>query len=467
MSQGRSLKALALLSLGLTNDDGTPIFDLSVLPWSAAAPPSSLKLSAKELRCEVTRRCVAAENVLNAPRPGQWPVKKSTEWLIGNPIVAEEEVAFIKKTILDRVSVSEHAGLEGVPSLPSSKSGGGNWVGKYPYLRLIHAIIDDNDIKTAYLRRLHIPGGRMAVENRNTEAARTSNVWYMVAEKWNDELFSPTTSIKDSHSDYSWPIAIPWESVEKLQPATPEKVEEKWNSMNLALKRAISNWERSGQGDGGITGEDDLDDDDIDGEDGDDAKRFGSLEGRSQRALDLRHNFFDKWNTYLLYLWDVLDEHNLVQSTMQQLLEGVGAGNGSNGVPSVVGGRRQSDDNDSLSSSKKSKTANEDAAAFQQLSTSIESHSQSLVAAARIAAAEQAKNRTQSRASEIQGRINSLRDSKREMAIRLTTANIQQVAVDAIVAQMTSIDEEIQSQTVELNSILSTPTRSNRSPSTN
>ena len=286
VSQGRSLKALALLSLGLTNDDGTPIFDLSVLPWSAAAPPSSLKLSAKELRCEVTRRCVAAENVLNAPRPGQWPVKKSTEWLIGNPIVAEEEVAFIKKTILDRVSVSERAGLEGVPSLPSSKSGGGNWVGKYPYLRLIHAIIDDNDIKTAYLRRLHIPGGRMAVENRNTEAARTSNVWYMVAEKWNDELFFPTTSIKDSHSDYSRPIAIPWESVEKLQPATPEKVEEKWNSMNLALKRAISNWERSGQGDGGITGEDDLDDDDIDGEDGDDAKRFGSLEGRSQRALD-------------------------------------------------------------------------------------------------------------------------------------------------------------------------------------
>ena len=103
-------------------------------------------------------------------------MKKSTEWLIGNPIVAEEEVAFIKKTILDRVSVSERAGLEGVPSLPSSKSGGGNWVGKYPYLRLIHAIIDDNDIKTAYLRRLHIPGGRMAVENRNTEAARRSNV---------------------------------------------------------------------------------------------------------------------------------------------------------------------------------------------------------------------------------------------------------------------------------------------------
>ena len=77
--------------------------------------------------------------------------------------------------------------------------------------------------------------------------------------------------------------------------------------MNLALKRAISNWKRSGQGDGGYTGEDDdVDNDDMDGEEGDDEQeepnRFGSLAGRSQHALDLRHNFFDKWNTYLLYL---------------------------------------------------------------------------------------------------------------------------------------------------------------------
>ena len=183
--------------------------------------------------------------------------------------------------------------------------------------------------------------------------------------------------------------------------------------------------------------------------------------------LRLFPNFFDKWNTYLLYLWEVLDEHNLVQSTMQQLLEGVGAGNGNNGVPSVVGGRRQSDENDSLSSSKKSKTANEDAAAFEKLSSSIESHSKSLVAAAKISAAEQAKNRIQSRASEIQGRVNSLRDSKRDMAIRLMTANIQQVTVDAILAQMTSIDKEIASLTVELNSIMTTPTRRNRSPNEN
>jgi hypothetical protein len=79
--------------------------------------------------------------------------------------------------------------------------------------------------------------------------------------------------------------------------------------MNLALKRGISNWKRSGQGDGGHTGEDEDEEkeDDYDGNNGeddeeDDTKRFGSLAGRSQRALDLHCNFFDDRNTYLLYL---------------------------------------------------------------------------------------------------------------------------------------------------------------------
>ncbi len=67
-----------------------------------------------------------------------------------------------------------------------------------------------------------------------------------------------------------------------------------------------------------------------------------------------------------------------------------------------------------------------------QLSTSIELYSKSLLAAVKISAAEQAKNRAQSRASEIHARINSLRDNKREMALRLTTPNIPQITVDAI-----------------------------------
>ncbi len=35
VDKGRTLKALALLSLGLKNEDGSLIFNPSVLPWSA------------------------------------------------------------------------------------------------------------------------------------------------------------------------------------------------------------------------------------------------------------------------------------------------------------------------------------------------------------------------------------------------------------------------------------------------
>ncbi len=121
----------------------------------------------------------------------------------------------------------------------ASNVGTGNWIGKYPLLRLIHAIVDDNEIKTAYLHRLHIPNGRMAIENRRTPAAIAENVWTMVANKWNDPLFQPMTLVKETHSDFARLISIPFDAVSKLQPATPEKVEEKWNTMNLALKQAF------------------------------------------------------------------------------------------------------------------------------------------------------------------------------------------------------------------------------------
>jgi hypothetical protein len=81
----------------------------------------------------------------------------------------------------------------------------------------------------------------MAVENRRTPAVIASNVFHMVAEKWNNQSFAPATSIKDSHSDFSLPISIPFDAVCNLMPATPEKVAVKWNEMNTALKRIIHN----------------------------------------------------------------------------------------------------------------------------------------------------------------------------------------------------------------------------------
>ena len=54
--------------------------------------------------------------------------------------------------------------------------------------------------------------------------------------------FLPVTLVKlDMHSNFACPVAITFEMIEKLQPATIEKVEEKWNSTNLTVKRIIQN----------------------------------------------------------------------------------------------------------------------------------------------------------------------------------------------------------------------------------
>ena len=108
-SHGRSLKALAVLSLGLKNNDGSPTFDPSVLPWSAALRPSALKMTAKDLRDEVKRRSEAAgDDALTAPRPKQWTVGKATEWLEANPIAADDEMpSFITLFNIESMLLSE------------------------------------------------------------------------------------------------------------------------------------------------------------------------------------------------------------------------------------------------------------------------------------------------------------------------------------------------------------------------
>ena len=121
--------------------------------------------------------------------------------------------------------------------------------------------------------------------------------------------------------------------------------------------------------------------------------------------------------------------------------------------------KRKSDDYDSLSSSKKNKEHSSDAIAFDRLSSSIEKHSNSLVAAAQIVAVEQEKNR-------IHERIFRLRDQKREMTLRMTTPGVleNQVIVDAIMQEIQGIEAEIAVHTDQINTLIATPTKNNRSP---
>jgi len=107
-----SLRSLAIMCQGLLDDAGGPLVNTSVQPWNQVKP-NKLKLTAKELRDEVTRRHSASGNVLGIPpRPNAWTVARAQEWLNDNPITIAGEVAFLKAAIRQHVDIW---GAEGVP----------------------------------------------------------------------------------------------------------------------------------------------------------------------------------------------------------------------------------------------------------------------------------------------------------------------------------------------------------------
>ncbi len=96
------------------------------------------------------------------------------------------ERAFLLDAVDERIGASARAEAEkAVVSAIFNK----RWVGKEPILRLIHALVDNHEIKHAHLECFDVPSDRMVIENRNTPETRVACCWGMMAAKWNDRRF--------------------------------------------------------------------------------------------------------------------------------------------------------------------------------------------------------------------------------------------------------------------------------------
>jgi hypothetical protein len=326
-TEGCCLKILVAMCRGLNDDHGVPVLDLEAEPWKSL-PSRQITPNKDVVVKEVIRRWAnqaaktQRKEIGVGPRPKQWNLPKIHEWLDLHPIVDPSDVAFLTATVASRKAVADAAEKE--DNNNNACLGAGNW-NSTACMRLIHALIDHDDLKSKFLNRLNLPAGRSTVENR--EQLRATDVWHKLAEKWNDPQFEPeTVSLPSLHSELTCSDIILYVEVSDLTPAIAEKVEDKWSSMILEMNRCIANWQKSGQGEGGI---DDADNE-LDHE-------FGSLENRSQNALASRQCFFRDRQLYLLYLWEMLNRHDLLGLALQRLNNTVPATNGSNGVPSVIG----------------------------------------------------------------------------------------------------------------------------------
>ena len=350
---------------------------------------------------------------------------KLPEWLGNHPILANADKDFLAKVVSIRKNAFQKAADE--TSQNDEKLAAGKWVGKYPFLRVLHAIIDNEDIKGSFLRRAELPSGRMAIENR----AHIVSVWTKIAEAWNDPAFEPSTeALPDERTDFLYSEIITHDLVAHMTPATAEKVELKWNEVKNELTWIIGNWERSGQGEGGLIAE----------------RSDGMFNDREQHALNTRRDFFTNHNTYLFYFWIQLEKHQLLASTLQKLGDNVAAKDGTRGgLPGLF--EDSSEDDDLTSSTTTSKEMHSNKIA--DLKKSIDNHGKSIEAAARIEAQEREETANKDRQAKIHSEARSailqLGAEERELTIKKAVALQQnnQVLVSIYESQIMTVTAQI------------------------
>ena len=429
---------------------GEPLIDMLESPW-VTFPVSQIRLNremyAKEIEHRSEQQAHASGDIPSikaGPQPKAWSLAKIQEWLMQHPIVDHRELTFLQATVEERKKIANEATKEEADE--NARLGSGNW-NSTACLCLIYTLIDFDDIKQQFLKRMNLPPGWSSVENR--EQLRALNVWQKMADKWNDKSFEPeTVAMPDACTEFSFSDIILHSEVADLTPASAEKVEDKWSSMVLEMNRCIANWQKSGQGDGGIDDADNV----VDLE-------FGSLSNRSQHALGSRHQFFNGRQMYLLYLWVLLDRHGLLGSALQKLIVSVSATNGSNGVPSVVHG----DDNDSLTENSTSQTKSKQNDDIVSLGRSIEQHGQSLVNVAKIEAGGKEKERVHQMKMELRSTLRQLGGEKRSLTIQYAAESQKKnkVVADVIKQQILEIEEDIKQNSEALEALESTPKKHN------
>jgi hypothetical protein len=173
------------MAIGLNNEDGTLMFNGEDEPWSSMLKVVEWKPTMESLVEEIIRRWNAYNwkdhGIKKEPPPKRWGVKTAMDWLEAHPInwmadgvsvECELDVKFVEEEIAVRKLQLEEAQLSKAAQNAQLE---GRWVGNIPALRLIHALIEHDDIKRAYLTRLDSLS-RAALENRNSTENRDPTV---------------------------------------------------------------------------------------------------------------------------------------------------------------------------------------------------------------------------------------------------------------------------------------------------
>jgi hypothetical protein len=138
-----------------------------------------------------------------APQPKGWNTEKLVGWLDTHPVDGVddgvEDVDYLTRIVANRKALATQIAQQ----QDSADGGKKNWTGKYPYLCLIHCLVDNENIKHLYLQRNKIETGRLHLDNRISTEKQDPTVWEKMSNTFNDPTFAPETeAVVDLHTDY-------------------------------------------------------------------------------------------------------------------------------------------------------------------------------------------------------------------------------------------------------------------------
>jgi len=204
-----------------------------------------------------------------------------------------------------------------------------------PYLRLVHAIVEDEEVVEAY-RKINTWEDREMTDARNSDA-RPLKFEELCAKVYNDPGFNPVTaSFPDLHDDFRSSIVL---SANVSPTVTADKIKDKLANCRAKLLRLIADWEKSGNG-SGQRAETEPDYGHVS-----DDQQFVSIDNQGQGDTedvadedfvdgDKRKNFLRDYKPYLIYMWQVFDDNDLLYHTLSRLPSQFRAD--SQGVPRTI-----------------------------------------------------------------------------------------------------------------------------------
>lgn len=456
VEKGRTLRTLVTLCRGILDDDGNQLIDANAEPWCQIKPEKQVKPTNAEYVDEIRRRwkefAGIPTNFKAEPAPKKWKTAQLLEWLDKNPVVDAANVAYLKAMAKEYKTSATEAARERAELANDLDESGKNWNSDILLMRLMHVIIENDNIKRAYLTRLDISNDRLDLDNRNSVDMAAPTCWEMISDTFNDPGYNTTSNRYPLlHSNFRVPRDLSYAAVKDYKEANPALCKRKIEEMVRDVGVVKGRYEASGVGDNGKRHDEDSDvgsDDESDGEIGE---------------VDTRQNFL--WNEppITLYLWKLFEKHGLLQSSLQVLNTEVSSSNGADGVPSVAKKRKNSNGTESTSSGAKSKKGKSDVSSARMdhsgIEKSIASIGSSFLASAELDAVEREKDRNAQMAIEtmkidrereretiksIRGNIDSLRKEKKELGNQLDDEEAAEKPRARCIARITKEIDDIE-----------------------